>query len=886
MKDRFRALIHGLMSYLRRDALDADLRDEIESHLALATDEYVSQGLPPAEARRRALLALGGIGQAEERHRDARGLAVLDVLGQDLRHAVRTMIREPAFAGLAVLVLGLAIGANTVVFGVVNTLLLRPLPFPASDRLTWFSSGRDSIAKGRDPGGLSSVTYTVDAFEAFERHAQSYDALTAYDPFFGDAEFTMTGIDEPQPVAGVRVAQDFFQTLGVAPTLGRSFTEGESRGGGPGAVVLAHAFWVRHFGGDPRAVGRVVRLGGAPATIVGVMPESFDFGSVFAPGVAIDAFVPVQMDVLRTWGNTLAIVGRMKPGVDVARAQGEADVLFRRLQAEHTEWFGDYTSHVTTLKDHVTGHVRRALVVLWCAVGAIMLIACVNLANLLLARTAARSRELAMRTALGATRGRLAAQLLTESLVLSAAGAVAGVTLAVAITAYLSRQASIALPLLASVRVDAMSLAWTIGVAVAAAMMCGTLPALRLAGGDVQRSLGEASRGSTAGRQHEALRAALVVSEVALACVLLVGSGLLLRSFVRVLDIDLGFRPEQAATMRAASRGSTNEQRSASLHAALTSVRAVPGVTAAGVVDMLPLGRNRSWGLAAKGRAYERDEDYICLIRIVTPGYIEAMGMTMRSGRDFTWQDGTPGHLAVIVNEAGARRHWGSLDPVGRTALLSPTREALVVGVVADVRQQSVESDVGCEMFQPMAQADPEGAQLVVRTTRPLDGLSAEVLRALRSVNPSQPAGVLEPVQAIVDRSTSPRRFFVALVGAFAGLGLLLAALGVYGVISYGVAQRRREIGIRMALGASAPQVQRGVLGQSLRLVLPGLALGVAGALALMRLVTAMLFRTEPTDPPVFGAIVLLLGAVSVAAAYLPARRATRVDPTIALRDN
>ena len=437
MMDACRAFVHRVLALFRRTALERDLNDELASHLELAADENRRRGMTADEARRQALIQLGGVQQATEKHRDARGLPVLEILAQDLRYGARTLGREPAFAALAILIIALGIGANTTVFSVVNTILLRPLPFPDSDRLVWFTSGRDSIAKGRLVGGLSGVTYTVDAFEEFQRHNASFVSVTAYDPFFGDAEFTMTGTREPQSVAAVRVAQNFFQTLGVQPELGRLFTQNECRKGGPGAVVLSHAFWLRHFNGDPHVVGTAIRLGENPTTIVGVLPAAFDFGSVFAPGVKLDVYIPASMDLLRNWGNTLAILGRLKPGLTVELAQREADVVFPELKAAHKDWFGDYTSTLSGLKDFVTGHLRRALVVLWSAVGMIMLIACVNLSNLLLARSAARSKEFAMRTALGATRRRLVCQLLIESLELSCAGAVVGVALAFALTSVL-----------------------------------------------------------------------------------------------------------------------------------------------------------------------------------------------------------------------------------------------------------------------------------------------------------------------------------------------------------------------------------------------------------------------------------------------------------------
>jgi predicted permease len=806
---------------------------------------------------------------------------------QDLRYGIRTLTREPAFAIVAVLILAIGVAANITVFAVVNTILLRPLPFPGSDRLVWFTSGRDSIAQGRLAGGLSGVTYTVDAFEEFERHNASFQSVTAYDPFFGDAEFTMTGVGEPQPVAAVRVARNFFQTLGVQPSLGRLFTAEECLKGGPAAVLLSHAFWLRHFNGDPRVIGRAVRLGATSTTIVGVLPESFDFGAVFAPGVKLDVYVPAVRDVLRTWGNTLAIVGRLKPGRTVERAQREADVLFPRFKAAHPEWWGDYTSSLTSLKDFVTGHLRRALVVLWSAVAMIMLIACVNLSNLLLARSAARGKEFAMRTALGATRRRLMSQLLIESLVLSCTGAMLGVALAYGLTTYLSRQGSIALPLLGSIRVDGAALLWTVLVAVAAALLFGTVPGLRLASGNVNDSLKDTGHGMSAGRKHERLRSTLVVSEVALACVLLIGSGLLLRSFLRVLDVDLGFQPDRAAVIHVDyDADGRAERRAAILQQMIDSVRAIPGVNAVGFTDMLPLGRNRSWGLAAKGRTYTRDDERITLIRVVTPGYVEAMGMRLVSGRDFTWQDGTRDRLAVIVNEAAARKHWGNIDPVGRIAMLTPTVEARVVGVVANLRQQTVESDVSPEMFQPVTQAEPEGGQLVIRTTRSLETLTPDVMRTLRALNPAQPAAALEPLQQIVDRAVSSRRFFVFLVGAFAAVGLVLASLGIYGVISYGVAHRAQEIGIRMALGASAHRVQLGIMVSSMRLVVLGIAFGTAASLIVGRSLAALLFETEPTDAATFAGISLLLAVVSLFAGYIPSRRASRIDPMITLRNS
>jgi predicted permease len=680
------------------------------------------------------------------------------------------------------------------------------------------------------------------------------------------------------------VAGNFFAALGVVPHLGRLFVPEECGKGGRPAVLLSYAFWQRQFGGDPAIVGQAVTLSKQSVTVAGVLPSTFDFGAVFAPGTRIDVFVPAILDEMRSWGNTLAIVGRLKPDVSGAQAQAEADVLFPQLKEAHKEWWGDYTSSVVGLKESVSGKLRRALIVLWCAVGLILLIVCVNLSNLMLARSAARGKEFAMRVALGAGRGRLLRQLLTESIVFTAGGALLGVGLARALTAWLARQGSLAIPLLTGVTVDAASLWWTLAIAAAAALLFGSAPALNISVTNLQASVKDSGHGTTAGRRNERLRAALVVSEVALACVLLVGAGLLLRSFLKVLDVDLGFQPARAAVVKVDyDDGNNPEKRGAMLRTLIQAVKEIPGIEAAGIADMLPLGRNRSWGIAPKGEAGRKENYFAALVRIATPGYLDAMGVKLKGGRDFAWSDTSTSERVVILNETAARRFWPGEDAVGR-AVLVLGGEARVIGVVSDVRQHSLETSAGLEMYLMATQAGPEGAELVVRTTLPPAVLAHSVMAKLRTLNPAQPAAEFRPLQHIVDRSVSPRRFFVLLVGSFAALGLILASLGIYGVISYSVTRQTQEIGIRMALGATAPRVQMAVLKRALTLASAGVVAGTIGSVAAAKWIESLLFGTTPTDPRTFAIIVAVLVTVALIAAYIPARRASRIDPMIALR--
>jgi predicted permease len=861
--------------------VDRDLEKEMASHLEMAVEENTKRGLPADEARRQALVRFGGTEQAKQQHREARGFHGFDIFWLDLRYTLRTMRRDPVFTIVAILILMFGIGANIAVFSVVNTILLRPLPFERPQQLVWISNAKAS-------GGLSAKTYSTDAYQQFLSQQQSFQDVTGYFAFSTSENVRLNERGMVQPLSEIQVVGNFFQTLGVKPLLGRLFTADELQHNGPQATLLSYALWRQHYSGDPNIVGKAINLDGRSVTVIGVLPDTFDFGSVFSPGAKVDLYGPAILDDMQDWGSTLAFVGRLKPGVDLSRAQAEADVIFPKLlfNVKHPAWGGRYAAKLTVLKEYVSGKLRRSLIVLWSAVGLILLIVCVNLSNLLLARSAARSKEFAMRSALGAGRGRLVRQLLTESLVLSGVGAIFGLGLAYAITFYLANQGSIALPLLSSVRVDGAVVAWTLLITIATAVIFGLAPGLKMSSRNLQEALKESGHGMSEGKKHERLRAGLVISELALACVLLVGAGLLLHSFLRVLDVDLGFEPSRTAAVKVDYNSRTDgDQRGVILQEMLQRIKAIPGIEAAGISDNLPLDMNRAWGLRAKGKDYLPGELPATFVYIVTPGYLNVMGMRLLEGRDVSWSDGSKNEQVVVINQTAARSLWPGQDPVGQTALVNG-KDTRVIGLVADVRESNAETTPGWQMYIPVTQAWPVGAELVVRTQLEPAALASSVMTALRALNPAQPATEFRTIQGIVDHSTSPRRFFVVLVAVFAGLGLVLASLGIYGVISYSVTRQTQEIGIRMALGATAGNVQLRVIAKTLRMALVGIAIGAALSFAVARGITSLLFAVRPNDPPTFTATILLLTAVAIVAGYLPARRASRIDPMKALRNN
>lgn len=880
--DSLREIANLVSAFFRKRELDRDLEAELSSHIDMAVEENMRRGMSPEDARRRALVELGGIEPSKELHREARGLPFLDSILQDLRYTLRTLKRDRGFTIIAILILGLGIGANVAVFSVVNTILLRPLPFPKAQQLVW-------IAPPAAKCGFSCETYSADAYQEFRSWNHSFDDVGGYFAFSTEDNYRLMGRGVPVPATAIYVTRSFFQVLGVRPSLGRLFLPEDARKGSHPVALLANAYWKRQFAADPGIVGRTVDFNGQAVTVVGVLPPSFDFGAVFSPGEKVDLFTPYILDNWRDDGNDLTMIGRLKPGITLPRAQADTNLVVPQLyfNTKYPNTKGFYKANLTPLKQYVTGRLHSSLLLLWCAVGLILLIVCVNLANLLLGRAAARSKEFAMRLALGAGRRRLMRQLLTESLVLAGAGAALGLGIAYAITAYLAHQGSIALPLLSTVRVGGSALAWTVLLAVAAAVLFGLLPGFSISGVNLQEALKDAGQGMSEGRRHDRTRSALVVSEVALASVLLIGAGLLLRSFLRVLDVNLGFQPSQSAAIKVDyNDGGSTEKRSVIFQRILNHIEAIPGVEAAGMVDFLPLGRNRNWGpVGVQGKVYRPGEAPNPLVYVVTPGFFRAMGMRLIAGRDFSWNDGPKGQPVIIINQAIARTLWPQGNAVGKILVTQGNRQSLlVIGVVADVHETSVEGAPGWQDYFPATQKYPDGAELVIRSKLPPDSLAGSVMRTLRQLNPNQPAAAFEPIQQIVDHAVSPRRFFMLLVTSFAAFGLLLASLGIYGVISYSVTRRTHEIGIRMALGATPGEVQLDVIRRTLRLTLAGIAVGLVLCFAVTRLIASLLFGVSPADPVTFAVTVIVLALVALVAGYLPARRASRIDPMTALR--
>jgi predicted permease len=873
---RTRALFSGRQ-------LDDDLAAELEYHVAAQTADFIRAGLTPDEARRQAHVALGGVEQTRELHRETRGLPWLEQFVRDLGYALRACRRERGFTGTALLILAIGVGLNTTVFSLVNTVLLRPLPFPDARQLIQISNGDPAKTA---QGDLSAIASTVATWEGLQQTTQAFARIEAYDPFSVRNTFRLTSdTAEPETILAVQVTPGLFPMLGMQPLLGRMLRPEDATREAPPRTVLSYQLWSRRFQRDPGIVGRTIEINRSRVEVVGVLPRADAFSTVFFPAVRVDTYVPVVTENSRNWGNTLALIGRTKPGITPAQAAADLrralELTKQRLPDHERYMFANGVS----LQTAVAGRLRQPLLFLWVAAGLLLAIVGFNLGGLLLARGVRRGRELAVRAALGASRGRLARQLLTESLTLVAVGSAIGALLASGCLLLLSRRTGVEIPLLQAVRLDGAALGFTVLLCVVTGLLCGVAPAWRLSRADLQQAMNAEGRGATGGRAQAWRRTTLVVLELALASTLAISGGLMVRSLMNLLRVDLGFRPDQLIAVRIDPVAEQSEAALNGLRSILERARALPGVQAAGLTDCIPVERDRSWALYPIDPANANERRYDgAHVRIVSHGLLRALGTTLVAGRDFTPADDAKSPAVIIINRSLAGKFWPGQNALGRQIMVGHRTPMTVIGVAADVRHGGPEVPSGNEFYLSMWQLGPGSFDLMVRTALPVRTITADLRAALREIDPTLPLTKVRPMSELVDRTLSSRRLVASLVGGFAVIALGLAAIGVYGLIAYSVSLRTREIGIRMALGADASSVQRGVLGETLRLALVGLAIGVLGTLAVSRLVQSLLHGISATDPATY--LVIILGALGCVflAGYLPARRASRVDPMIALR--
>jgi putative ABC transport system permease protein len=868
-----RRFIHRLIASLSRQRPDARLEEEFALHIEAQTADNVRAGLSPDEARRQARLKFGSLDVVMERARDTHGLPSLERLFADFRHAARAMVRAPSFTVAVVAVLAIGIGASTAIFSIVNAVLLRPLPLESPDRLvrvfTVLASGRSFEAS---PG----------KFHDWQRDARSFESMAIY-PCCGARQLALTGTGSARSVKATAVSSDFFDVVKARPAFGRVLGEADDTPGGRHVVVLSDRFWRSEFGGDVKVLGRTLRLDDEPYTVVGVLRADASLAS-WTP-LASDVWMPLALTAEQRTsrgGHYLDAVARLRPGVDVAQAQAEMNAISARLAREFPKSDGRWGARVVSLQDEIGGGSQTMLLLLLGAVGLVQLIACANASNLLFTRTVARRKEFAVRAALGAGRWRVFRQLLTEAALLAATGGAIGVGLAFAILTASSALLATHVPRAEEIAIDSRVLLFAVAMSIVCGALAGTLPAWRAGRPDLNDALKQGGRGgSTVGVRT---RRVLVASEVALSLVLLMGAGVLIQSLLNLRYIDTGFNPENVLTMRVRlvdARYPTPAQRSAFFETALRQIRVLPGVEAAGTIDDLPFSAGEAQTLEREG--YPPQEDPVAVqVRQVTPGYLAAMDIPVLRGRDA--RDGDADVL--LVSEQAATIFWGSDDPIGRRASLPGGGSATlrtVVGIVGDVKQRTL-SDGPTPTVYSYTRTPSRRATFAVRTSVPPGSIAPAAVGAIRAIDPEQPVVEIRTMAQVRDETLAPQRLSALLLGVFAGVALLLAAIGIYSVLAYIVRGRSREIGIRAALGAQSVDVCRLVLSEGLPTVLVGIVAGVLGALASAKVLEALVFGVSASDPRTLAATAATLVVVALLAGVLPAYRALRLDPSKVLQ--
>lgn len=885
MTDSPRQLFHRLRFLFRRAKLDRDFDEEMSAHLELAVEENLRRGLSPAEARRQALVRFGGLQQIKEQHREAHSLPLLETLFRDLRLGLRTLAKSPGFTAVAVLTLALGIGANTAIFSVVYAVLLKALPYPQADRLVMlyenvrlpnYQNDRNEVS----PGNFSDWTKQNTVFEN----------MAAY----RNRSFNLIGTGEPLRVEGELVSANFFSALQIHAELGREFIAEEDRPGASHVVVMSDGLWRSHFGSDPQILGKKLLLDGEGYEVVGVAPAGFHF-----PDSEDQLWVPLVMTPAERenrGSHFLEVFARLKPGATLEQAQAEMSVIARHLTELYPDSHTGQTVKVVPLEEDLAGPVRPTLLVLWGAVGLVLLIVCANVANLLLARASARHREIAIRLALGASRQRLFCQLLTESTLLALCGCVFGLLLARLGVSALKLLATSRLPRTDEFSLDASVLAFSFTIAILAGLISGLAPALQTGDRNLHDTLRSGSRESAMGSRLRG-RNLLVVVETAVGVVVVIGAGLLLRSFLRIEQIPLGFQPQGVLTFRVIPRGqgySEPSQRSAFYRQAVEQIGALPGVQSAAAVTFIPLTFVRgSKGFTIEGRPpIAPGQIPMAGYDVVTPGYFSSLRISLREGRDFSWSDTRETQPVILINEAMAKTYWPGEDPLGKRIRQGGSDDhefpwLTIAGIVGDIREFDPLTAPRPTMYFPITQfADPGGIlrDWVVRIAGDPLTVASSVRTAVWSVDKDLPVTRVRTMDEVRSTSIASERLNLLLFVLFASVALVLATVGIFGVTAYSVAERTREIGIRVALGARSSDVLKLVLAQGFRLAALGLLLGLVGAFALTRLMAGMIYGVSATDAATFFTVALLLAAVALGACYIPARRALRVDPMVALR--
>jgi predicted permease len=886
MFDRTRALVARMRVWSSPSHPDQDFEHELETHLEMLTDEHVRRGMAPADARRAARIRLGGLTQLRETNRELRGLPAIDTFVQDTRFALRMLRKNPGFAAVAVLTLALGIGANTAIFSVVYAVLLKPLPYAQSDQLF-------NVFQARPQDGITGTGLSYANFADLREQNRVFSELAGSQKH----ELTLTGRGEPSVVNTSVVTPELFALFGEQPLAGRLFRSEEGQRGAPPVVILSEDLWRGSFGADPAIVGSSVRLDQRSFTVIGIMPAAFCF-PLLTQGEQL--WIPLVQDPLfgswmsRREGHWLQVTGRLKPGVSMAQAEAELDAINARLARDFPAENGGWTTRMVPLHKMIVGSVQPPLLVLLGAVGLVLLIACANIANLLLTRATSRAREMAVRTTLGAGRSRIVRQLLSETAVLGLLGGATGVALAYWGVRGLSSFLPPNVPRVNAIRVDHVVLGFALLLSMVASGVFGLAPALFAAKSNLQSDLRDGGR-SGESRNRRRARSVLAAGEIALAMVLLVAAGLLLRSFAKLMSVNPGFDVQhvlKADISLPRFQYSTPLQWTAFSSELLRRIQARPGLKDAAVAVPMPIADGTvNLGFDIVGNPPSsagalRTANYVS----VSPEYFRVMEIPLLAGRSFNHHDAASAARVSVISQAMARLYFPNQDAVGKSLVFGfppdGTSVREIVGIVGDVRDVALGQDPGPMMYVPFAQAPFWGANVVVRSALIPSSVATAIRQEVRTIDKELPVTDVALMPDIIEASLSQPRFRTFVLGVFAAIALLLAATGIFGVIAYSVSCRTNEIGIRVALGASRGAILRMVLGETLALTLLGLAFGVPSALAASRLVDHMLFGISPNDPTTLAAVACALAAVAALAGYIPARRATQVDPLVALRSD